>query len=194
MDRFDIDTAQDIYYWAKSKRNEIELAFNMKGGWEAWLQVELALWLGTKPNVASVMREQHVYTDGSQAVDLIVTNTNDVRNMIELKCESINQDCNIINGQVVSKKSYRGVNYVSPKIPSIAKRLEVECNRKDKVAPSNQPYQYTVIGMSLTQEAHDFVNAEHDSNRLYFLPLTAQKLGGAPDNFCLWYKSYMDHV
>ena len=198
MFRFDINTAAEIYWWAKSKRNEIEQAFHMKGGWEAWFQVELALWLKNKEGVASVVREQHVYSDESLAVDLMVTTTENVRNMIELKCESVNQDCKLKDSQYISKNAFRGVKYASPLIPSIAKRLEVECGRSDKVAVANRPYQYTVIGVSLTKEAYDFVHAEHDRDKLYFLPITSQKVSGQNadpnDRFVLWYKSYLNYL
>ena len=200
---YDISTTGEIFKWAQGKQDQINRAFRMKGGWEGWLQVELALWLEGKPETASVVREQHVYSSSSQAVDLLVTSKSGTRHMIELKCESVNQDCNLEggkpvlkNGIPVAKNAFRdSTSRAGPKIPSMAKRLEDEVHRSDNVAAAYRPCQYTTIGISLTKEAFDFVNTEKDKDARYFMPITSQKVKGShadpDDTFVLWFKSFV---
>ena len=197
----DCTTVSRIFQWAQSKRGEIERAFRMKGGWEAWLQVELALWLEEQADTASIVREQHVYSDSSLAVDLLVKTTSGTRSMFELKCESVNQDCRfnqdgeivLVNGQPVSKGTHRGPGSTGPMIPAFAKRLEQELEPESKIAAANRPCQYTVLGISLTRDALDFAAAEKARDDRYFMPITARTIRGAEadprDTFVLWYKS-----
>lgn len=59
-------------------------AYSLKGGWEGWLQVELALALGEE---VDVLREAHSYADAHQRSDLSNLTAN-VDVIIEVKCES----------------------------------------------------------------------------------------------------------
>lgn len=106
-------------------------------GRAGWLQVELALWLQRQPNTALVLREQHVYTNPAHAMDILVLTKDGTRNVIELKCESLNQDCQLStkdgagvpkeerDGSPLPKKTHRvsGVKG-GANIPSFAKRVE----------------------------------------------------------------------
>lgn len=205
---YDINSITKIFTWAQGKRAEIERAFNMKGGWEGWLQVELALCLEGNPSllgfssVETVEREQHVYNNDRDAVDLLVGTSHAVpnrpttrtRHMIELKCESVNQDCRLnSSNQVVVRNAYRGLNSTGQLIPAFAKRMEVEAGRMNSVTAHYRPCQYTVIGISVTEAARDFVMQEKARDPSYFSYLTPQQVFGnrarPNDYFVMWFKS-----
>lgn len=200
----DVTSVSQIHQWARSKRAEIGRAFSMKGGWEAWLQVELAFYLEDKYGPGSVVREQHVYSDGSLAVDLFVTTPDGTRSLFELKCESVNQDCRfnkgemvLENGQPVSKHTHRGPHSTGPLIPAFAKRMELELERMEMIAAACRPCQCTVLGISLTREALDFAEAEKDRDDNYFQAVSARTIHRSipgsnidpNDTFALWFKT-----
>ncbi|EON67615.1 hypothetical protein W97_06758 [Coniosporium apollinis CBS 100218] len=79
-----------IFALLQRKRREIHSAFYMKGGWEGWFQVELALCL--EGHGYTVEREQHVFNAPLEAADLVVTSPHGICTIIELKCEGMYQD------------------------------------------------------------------------------------------------------
>ncbi|KAH6909325.1 hypothetical protein BKA70DRAFT_1222183 [Coprinopsis sp. MPI-PUGE-AT-0042] len=89
--------------WKKSpdgrQAKKIADIYKQKGGWEAWLQVELALSI---PDLlgGTVTREEHIYSNelGDQRVDLLWNRARQVRYGIELKCQS--------SGQTVDKGGF----------------------------------------------------------------------------------------
>lgn len=89
-----------------AKASDIEAAYALKGGWEGWAQVELALYLKGKCKGCIVEREQAVYTAKGQAAgwdattgkalaDLVIApaagKAMDLDNtaIIELKCRNV---------------------------------------------------------------------------------------------------------
>jgi hypothetical protein len=88
-----------IAAWAEEKSDMIQFAYNTKGGWEGWAQVELAARLykdhGYKygPNQQSkIVREVPIYTSSNRsAADIAIYKNGDPAQgalIFELKCES----------------------------------------------------------------------------------------------------------
>jgi hypothetical protein len=170
LEVFDYGTRERLFRWAnENKIKYVNEAFRLKGGWEGWLrwlQVELALWLQTQSEEGTLVhREQHVYKDHKQAVDVLVVEGR-FRNIIELKCESVYQDCRIpaqddvlaqSNDLPEAKWVSRSRRDQHTEIPSFAKQLEGDWGKRESVAKHYRPCQYTELGISLTKEAHDRV-------------------------------------
>ena len=155
---FDNHFAFNIYAWAQEKHRDIKAAFNMKGGWEGWLQVELGLWLEQKG--FEVEREQHVFKNTRQAADMIVTSPNSqgkdpVRTIVELKCESLFQD--LVMNQSEPDESKQNFQ----KDPGFATRIKKDLEKfRDMGSNIRDEYRgvfYCCIGFSLTFEARDYV-------------------------------------
>ncbi|KAJ4490752.1 hypothetical protein J3R30DRAFT_131739 [Lentinula aciculospora] len=88
---------EKILEWANDVVNaeKIEKAYNQKGGWEGWVQVELAMYLQKVlggQGIATILREQNVYNGNSQKCDFLIKTQKEngeyFTNMFELKCES----------------------------------------------------------------------------------------------------------
>ena len=76
------------------KRPLIHSAFHMKGGWEGWFQVELALFL--EQHGYTVKRDKQVFQGSLEAADLVVTSPQGICTIIELKCQSLPQDITVV--------------------------------------------------------------------------------------------------
>ncbi|KAK2604525.1 hypothetical protein N8I77_007449 [Diaporthe amygdali] len=146
--------------------------------------------------LGTYMSETRDWSSGGRMRVSVLPNrpTTRTRHMIELKCESLNQDCRLSSSdQVVVRNAYRGPKSTGQLIPAFAKRMEVEVGRMNGVTAHYRPCQYTVIGISVTKAAHDFVMQEKDRDPLYFSYLTPQQVFGnqaRPDNyFVMWFKS-----
>lgn len=146
-----------IYGWAHTKYSAIQSAFHMKGGWEGWLQVELALWL--QQNGFEVEREKHVFNNPLEAADLVVTSPNPqggypVRTIVELKCESLYQDFNMSPSEPNESRQ-------KEKTPGFATRIEKDFGKfGDKGSNIRDEYRgsfYCCIGFSLFFDARDYV-------------------------------------
>ncbi|KIK66793.1 hypothetical protein GYMLUDRAFT_82161 [Collybiopsis luxurians FD-317 M1] len=95
-----------IVEWATANGAKLEEAYKLKGGWEGWTQVELALTLKRAYELqfgrdsVTVTREDNVYNNApNQRSDLLLTTRNGGQiftNMIELKCESIANAANFV--------------------------------------------------------------------------------------------------
>jgi len=79
-----------------AKASEIEAAYALKGGWEGWAQVELAIYLKGKCKGCTIEREMAVYAHNSKLLaDLVITpaagQAMDLDNtaIIELKCRNV---------------------------------------------------------------------------------------------------------
>jgi hypothetical protein len=88
---------EKIATWA-SHETRIPAIYTQQGGWEGWLQVELAFLIPSKMG-GSASREQHIYDPavlGDQRVDLLwkplMPGRPDWQFGIELKCQSLGQD------------------------------------------------------------------------------------------------------
>lgn len=69
--------------------NEVQSGLLAQGGWECWVQVELAIWLINRGY--DVVREGKIYQNSYQRADLVLnTNITGVKKIaVEIKCESI---------------------------------------------------------------------------------------------------------
>jgi hypothetical protein len=130
--------ADGIESWAKSNGAKIVQAYNMKGGWEGWAQVELAIALSRnhgwnygsfQQNVIS--REDHVYDGTKQESDIMLSNKLGT-NIIELKCES----------------SYDSKNFAANVLTDLKKVANGE------IASKYLPATVWVVGISVSQEVH----------------------------------------
>ncbi|THV02295.1 hypothetical protein K435DRAFT_792650 [Dendrothele bispora CBS 962.96] len=111
-----------IAKWGNDNGAKLEGAYRLKGGWEGWAQVELALVLkqmfetNNPGSTIEVTREDPVYSGGTQRSDILITTRKGAQhftNMIELKCESIanaanftrqvSEDCaKVNNGAIIA--------------------------------------------------------------------------------------------
>ncbi|KIK66770.1 hypothetical protein GYMLUDRAFT_912488 [Collybiopsis luxurians FD-317 M1] len=87
-----------VVEWANANAGKLEEAYQLKGGWEGWTQVELALDFKRAygkqygHDSVTVTREDKVYNGTNERSDLLLTTRTGGKlftNMIELKCESI---------------------------------------------------------------------------------------------------------
>lgn len=154
---FDNHFAFCIYAWAQKRRNDIKSAFNMKGGWEGWLQVELGLWL--QQNGFEVKREERVFKNPLQAADMIVTSRNPqggdpVHTIVELKCEGLFQDF-VMNKLEPDESRQKGTK------PNFATRMEKDLEKigyvGSNIRDEYRGISYCCIGFSLTFDARDYV-------------------------------------
>lgn len=76
--------------------NQDKIKFMAKacGGWERWLQMELAYWIAKDFEGYSVALESREYTDDALRADMMITRQrwHDEKNVVELKCEQANAD------------------------------------------------------------------------------------------------------
>ena len=91
----DIDIVLFFSYWVKEHTPLIVRNYNQKGGWEGWAQIELALALKFMYSDWKVTREQHVFLNTRKKVDLLLTKENESSYIIELKCESLNNQIQV---------------------------------------------------------------------------------------------------
>ncbi|KAI5210764.1 hypothetical protein AUEXF2481DRAFT_411375 [Aureobasidium subglaciale EXF-2481] len=89
------DVIDRVWFWiTKSDKeivpNKIAAAYNQKGGWEGWAQVEIAYLIQTKYNNVTIDREVNVYSGTKKENDFVITdkgNPPKPKQIIELKCE-----------------------------------------------------------------------------------------------------------
>ena len=95
-------TKNKIYHliqtWIDQRLTPNSIPFLSQGGWESWVQVELAMFCTV--NEVDVQREQKIYGDNSSKVDLLfndtlipinenLTSNNRKRIAVEIKCQSV---------------------------------------------------------------------------------------------------------
>lgn len=84
---------EELRQWANERllvyNNEVMPQYQ-EGGWEAWVQVELTMWL--RQRGYDVARECQCYTTNSYRADLCLNATQSIppKLVIEIKCQSIN--------------------------------------------------------------------------------------------------------
>ena len=84
-----------IVEWGNANGDKIDQAYGFVGGWEGWVQVELAIAFKRAfegpGSTVTVSREDPVYQGNNQRSDILFTTrngTNRFTNMLELKCET----------------------------------------------------------------------------------------------------------
>ena len=91
----EIDVIAPIENFCISNWGTISAAFKQKGGWEGWLQVQLAFMLTEKFIDRNVFRETPLYDGSYEKDDITVEKTSDAStrtHVLEIKCESIYKD------------------------------------------------------------------------------------------------------
>ncbi|KAJ9652601.1 hypothetical protein H2198_008170 [Neophaeococcomyces mojaviensis] len=84
---------QILFTRVKANANTIVAAHQLKGGWEGWAQVSLALEIKNKWPNTTVLREQAVYGEGGGLADIVLTSAADPNfiQIIELKVDLVNK-------------------------------------------------------------------------------------------------------
>lgn len=78
--------------WAQANYKAIQQVYLQRGGWEGWMQVNIAMLLNEfYPNVI-MQREEHVYTGSNMRADLTFKIAGEPTQVVELKVESLWQD------------------------------------------------------------------------------------------------------
>jgi hypothetical protein len=73
--------------------DRVTRACSSPGGWEKWLQTELAIWIVQKDSTYDVWRERHVYIDNQYSVDFLFNDDSEhgsIPLLVELKCQTHN--------------------------------------------------------------------------------------------------------
>lgn len=112
------DIRDIIYYWANiptvqdgrrtipGTSDKIYSAYQQKGGWEGWAQVELAYLIEQKYGASFIItREDVIYDGNTQRADLLLVdraNPNS-RQIIELKCQGYRKDQQYGNRSIVAE-------------------------------------------------------------------------------------------
>lgn len=87
-----------IVEWGNANGPKLEAAYGFHGGWEGWVQVELAIAFKQAfehdfpGSTITVTREDTVYRGTNQRSDSLISTKGagrDFTNMLELKCESV---------------------------------------------------------------------------------------------------------
>jgi hypothetical protein len=68
VDRFE----QRLHAWATERSDRFQFLWPLKGGWEGWIQVDVMAFLLARYGTDDVLREQSIYSNAKQRVDLIL--------------------------------------------------------------------------------------------------------------------------
>lgn len=76
--------------WAKIRNDQFKYYWPVKGGWEGWIQVDLVAHLLAIDNTLEVSREQPIFNNAAQRVDLLLNSDQLAEHQIpvEIKAES----------------------------------------------------------------------------------------------------------
>lgn len=80
----------EIVLWMRTRVAPLNVQpYYSKGGWEGWVQVELAMWLTSRGY--NVIRENRIYDYNYYRADLIINENVNPNNLIviEIKCQSV---------------------------------------------------------------------------------------------------------
>ncbi|KAL8904708.1 MAG: hypothetical protein Q9171_006953 [Xanthocarpia ochracea] len=88
------DIVDRVWYWINRSDEKvpakIAAAYNQKGGWEGWAQVEIAYLVEEKYSNVTIDREVNVYEGTAKENDFVITDNHDAtkpKQIIELKTE-----------------------------------------------------------------------------------------------------------
>lgn len=112
--------------WARARGGSFHRNWPVKGGWEAWIQVDLTAFLLEQNDTYDVLREQNVYTNALARCDLLVNPTDPApaRLVVELKAESLENHARLGGG--VEQDAYKIQNErVAPYTASVGIVLAV---------------------------------------------------------------------
>ncbi len=86
--------------WCLEREAGFKKLWPLKGGWELWAQADFAAYLIQQESSIDVLREQYIYNSWKKVDWLFNFSTEDPATMIaiELKCQSLENEANLING------------------------------------------------------------------------------------------------
>lgn len=93
------DFALSVKNWCASKGKDFKYYWPLKGGWEYWVQAEVAAYMISKDPTDDILREQHIFRNYRKKVDWLFNDSDpDPRACIaiELKCQSFENQGNFI--------------------------------------------------------------------------------------------------
>lgn len=97
-----VDFQNQVRAWVRDNAARIHGVWPLKGGWEAWAQAEICSVINAAQPTSSVLREQAIYTDPLQRVDLLVndgTKTTPSQVIaVEMKLESLENARAFVDG------------------------------------------------------------------------------------------------
>src|SRR3954469_9218286 len=76
--------------WCTVRDQSFRFYWPVKGGWEGWIQVDLTAFIISQLPTLEILREQPIYRNNRQKVDLLINADQDPDNQIavELKAQS----------------------------------------------------------------------------------------------------------
>lgn len=79
-----------VIAWAQDRAVQFKFNWPVKGGWEGWIQVDLTAYLLNIDSAYEILREQPIYADPRQRVDLLLNASmgGDCVIPVEIKAES----------------------------------------------------------------------------------------------------------
>ncbi len=82
--------------WAQNRNGQFQYYWPVKGGWEAWIQVDLTGYILARDSTIEIMREQPIFANPRQRVDLLLNTTlqTDDQVAVEIKAESFENRMN----------------------------------------------------------------------------------------------------
>lgn len=86
--------------WKKLRHDQFQYNWPLKGGWEGWIQVELMAYFLRMNGTQNILREQPIYINPQNRVDLLV-NADEAFNMripVEIKAQSFNNASEFVPG------------------------------------------------------------------------------------------------
>lgn len=86
--------------WAASRRDRFRYNFPVKGGWEAWIQVDLCAFILARNSTYDILREQGIFTTPAKRADLLLNAQLAAvqRIPVEMKSESFENHGNFVGG------------------------------------------------------------------------------------------------
>lgn len=128
--------------WAIPMYPSLRQIYLQKGGWEGWMQVNIALALTQGFPNTKTYREQSVWDGSNERVDLLLLSAGEPTQIVELKCESFYQD----NGPGTFKTFVRAMKKDIAKIVVNGEALN----------PLYKPAIFYVIGLTMVDEVTDY--------------------------------------
>jgi hypothetical protein len=107
--------------WAKPRDPNFKYYWPVKGGWEGWIQVDLTAFIIDRLATVEILREQPIYQNGRQLVDLLI-NTNEPPGKqiaIEIKAQSFENRTRFITGVVADLNKFETVDTAYQDTPAI---------------------------------------------------------------------------
>lgn len=82
------DFRSGVFAWANENEQRFRLFWPLAGGWEHWVQAEVAAYIINENSASEILREHQIYTNGQIADWLLNEQTGgNARIAVELKCQ-----------------------------------------------------------------------------------------------------------